>query len=549
MIKSLSEQDSREGLKRGVDILADAVKVTLGPKGKNVFIDRTNRSPQVTKDGVTVAKQIYLSDPIENMGAQTLKEAAEKTVKEAGDGTTTATVLAQAIVTAGLKNVAAGANPMDLKRGIDKAVEAVVESLRKQSQIVSNDNEKIRQIATVSANGDAEVGGLIADAMLQVGNDGRIKIEESPTSKTYIKVVQGMQFEGGAISPAFITNQEKLETELANPYILVHDKTISAFEDVAVTLDSAVKAGSGRPILFICADMDGAALTTLVYNRMHNQTPFFAVVAPGRGEHRSNLLQDMAILTGAKYISETVGASLKDVTVEDLGGAEKVVFTKDTTTILGGAGDKMVIKERVTGLKLAASGVEETLEKGLLRERIANLAAGIGVIYVGGGSTVEMKEKKDRVEDAKHATRAAVEEGIVAGGGVAYIRAIESLGDVETLNADEWIGTQIVRKALEAPLRQIIKNTVGESERTSILISLLNRIGIALPKADRIIREIKLGEDDYGYNAHTEQFEYLIDSGVIDPTKVARVALQNAASVASMILTVGCSLTVERVKE
>lgn len=516
--------DARDGLKRGVDALANAVKVTLGPKGRNVVIDKKFGSPSVTKDGVSVAKEIELQDPIENMGAQMVKEVASKTADIAGDGTTTATVLAQAIVTAGIKNVAAGANPMDLKRGIDKAVEAVINNLKSQSQVVGSDNSKIEQVATISANNDEVIGKLIADAMAKVGKEGVITVEEAKGTETEVKTVEGMQFDRGYLSAYFVTNTEKMVAEMESPYILIYDKKISSMKEILPILEQVVQ--TGKPLVIIAEDLDGEALTTLVVNKLRGSLKIAAVKAPGFGDRRKAMLEDIAILTGGSVISEELGFKLEDATLEHLGRAEKVSIDKDNTTLINGAGEKEHISARVGQIKAQIETTTSDYDKEKLQERLAKLAGGVAVLYIGAASEVEMKEKKDRVDDALHATRAAVEEGIVAGGGVAYIRAIEALANLTGANDDENTGIQIIRRAIEEPLRQIVANAGGEGSV--------------------VVNKVKEGKADFGYNARTEVYENLIAAGVIDPTKVSRVALQNAASVASMILTTECILAEEK---
>ncbi len=546
--------EARDALKRGVDALANAVKVTLGPKGRNVIIDKKFGSPQITKDGVTVAKEIELSHPVENMGAQLLKEVASKTADVAGDGTTTATVLGQAIVTAGLKNVAAGANPMDLKRGIDKAVQAVVENLRTQSQTIGNENKKIEQVATISANNDSEIGKLIATAMGKVKKEGVITVEEAKGTETTVEVVEGMQFDRGYISPYFVTNVDKMETVLENPYVLIYEKKISAMKELLPILEKAVQ--TGKPLLIIAEDLDGEALQTLVVNRLRANLKIAAVKAPGFGDRRKAMLEDIAILTGGTFISEEQGRKLEDAQLTDLGKAEKITIDKDNTTIVNGGGKKTEIASRVNQIKAQIESTTSDYDKEKLQERLAKLAGGVAVLYVGAASEVEMKEKKDRVDDALAATRAAVEEGIVPGGGVAYIRAIgDILGAVtggqkknmeaamenhlssksaklmkeyNLINEDEYTGFQIVLRAVEEPLRQICANC-----------------GI---EGSIVVQKVKEGIADYGFNARTETFENLYKAGVIDPTKVSRVALENAASVAGMLLTTDCVLA-ERKEE
>ncbi len=510
--------DARNRMKRGVDILADAVKVTLGPKGRNVVIEKKFGAPSVTKDGVTVAKEIDLEDPIENLGAQMVKEVASKTADVAGDGTTTATVLAQAIIGEGLKNVAAGANPMDLKRGIDKAVLAVVENLRKQSEKVGNDNKKIEQIASISANNDNEIGKLIAQAMAKVGNEGVITVEEAKGTETTVDVVEGMQFDRGYLSPYFVTNTEKMMVELQNPYILIYEKKVSTLKDILPILESVVQ--SGRPLLIIAEDVDGEALATLVVNKLRGSLKIAAVKAPGFGDRRKEMLQDIAVLTGGTVISEDQGYKLDNATIEYLGQAESITIDKENTTVIGGKGEKENIVARVNQIKSQMESTTSDYDREKLQERLAKLSGGVAVLYVGASTEVEMKEKKDRVDDALHATRAAVEEGIVPGGGVAYIRAIESLDAVTSENLDEKTGIQIIRRSLEEPLRQIVANAGLEG---SI-----------------IVQKIREGKADFGFNARTEVYENMLAAGVIDPTKVSRVALEHAASIASMLLTTEC---------
>ena len=512
--------DARDGLKRGVDALANAVKVTLGPKGRNVVIDKKFGSPTVTKDGVSVAKEVELKDPIENMGAQMVKEVASKTADIAGDGTTTATVLAQAIIGAGMKNVAAGANPMDLKRGIDKAVAAVIKSLKAQSQEVGSDNKKIEQVATISANNDEVIGKLIADAMAKVGKDGVITVEEAKCTETDVKTVEGMQFDRGYISPYFVTNPDKMEAELDNPYILIYDKKISSMKELLPVLEPV--AQSGKPLLIISEEVEGEALATLVVNKLRGSLRVAAVKAPGFGDRRKAMLEDIAILTGCTVISEEQGFKLEHASLDMLGTAEKVTIDKDNTTLVNGAGKADDIKARIGQIKAQIESTTSDYDKEKLQERLAKLSGGVAVLYIGAATEVEMKETKDRVDDALHATRAAVEEGIVAGGGVAYIRAIDALENLKGDNEDESTGVQIVRRAIEEPLRQIVANAGGEG---SI-----------------IVQKVREGKDDFGYNARTEVYENMIAAGVIDPTKVSRVALENAASVASMLLTTECLL-------
>ena len=507
--------DARDKLKKGVDTLADAVKVTLGPKGRNVVIDKKFGAPHVTKDGVTVAKEVELEDPNENMGAQMVKEVASKTADIAGDGTTTATVLAQAIINAGLKNVAAGANPMDLKRGIDKAVANVVASLKKLSQEVGSDNDKIKQVASISANNDDAIGGLIAEAMKVVGNDGVITVEEAKGTETDVKTVEGMQFDRGYLSPYFVTDTEKMIADLESPYILIFDKKISAMKDLLPVLEPV--AQSGKPLLIIAEDVDGEALATLVVNRIRGSLKIAAVKAPGFGDRRKAMLEDIAILTGGTVISEETGRKLEDATIADLGTAEKVEIDKDNTTIVNGAGEKANIEARVNQIKAQIESTTSDYDREKLQERLAKLAGGVAVLYVGAATEVEMKEKKDRVDDALAATRAAVEEGIVPGGGVALIRAIDGLESLQGENEDETTGVEIVKRAIEEPLRQIIANAGGEGAV--------------------IVQKVKEGEGDFGYNARKEEYQNLYTAGVIDPTKVTRIAIENAASIASMLLT------------
>ncbi|WP_316807563.1 chaperonin GroEL [Pedobacter agri] len=507
--------DARDALKRGVDILANAVKVTLGPKGRNVIIDKKFGSPAITKDGVTVAKEIELKDAVENMGAQMVKEVASKTADIAGDGTTTATVLAQAIITTGIKNVAAGANPMDLKRGIDKAVAAVVANLREQSQTVGEDNNKIKQVASISANNDEVIGALIAEAMGKVGKDGVITVEEAKGTETEVKTVEGMQFDRGYLSPYFVTNADKMEAELDSPYILIYDKKISNMKELLPVLEKTVQ--TGKPLVIISEDLDGEALATLVVNKIRGSLKVVAVKAPGFGDRRKAMLEDIAILTGGIVVSEERGYKLENADLTYLGSAEKVVVDKDNTTVINGAGNSDDIKSRVSQIKAQIETTTSDYDKEKLQERLAKLAGGVAVLYVGAASEVEMKEKKDRVDDALHATRAAVEEGIVAGGGVAFIRAVASIADLKGANEDENTGIQIIRRAIEEPLRQICENA-----------------GI---EGSIVVQKVKEGTADYGYNARTDVYENLIGAGVIDPTKVSRVALENAASIAAMLLT------------
>ncbi len=511
--------EARNRMKKGVDTLANAVKVTLGPKGRNVVIEKKFGAPQVTKDGVTVAKEIELEDPIENMGAQMVKEVASKTAEIAGDGTTTATVLAQAIIAEGLKMVAAGANPMDLKRGIDKAVSIVVENLRSQSQTVGNDSKKIQQVATISANNDETIGKLIAEAFSKVGKEGVITVEEAKGTDTTVDIVEGMQFDRGYVSPYFVTNSEKMQTELQNPYILIYEKKISAMKDILQILEKV--AQSGRPLLIIAEDLEGEALATLVVNKLRGTLKVAAVKAPGFGDRRKEMLTDIAILTGGTVISEDLGHKLEGVELTSLGQASSITLDKDNTTIVGGKGKKADITGRVNQIKAQVENTTSDYDKEKLQERLAKLAGGVAVLYVGATTEVEMKEKKDRVDDALHATRAAVEEGIVPGGGVAFIRAIASLEPkVKGQIADEQTGMAIVRRALEEPVRVLTSNA-----------------GI---DGSIVIQKIKEGKADFGFNARTEVYENLFKAGVIDPTKVSRVALENAASIAGMLLTTEC---------
>ena len=515
--------DARNGLKAGVDQLANAVKVTLGPKGRNVVIEKKFGAPSVTKDGVSVAREIELKDALENMGAQMVKEVASKTADVAGDGTTTATVLAQALIGEGLRNVAAGANPMDLKRGMDKASKAIIEELKKLSREVGDDNSKIEQVGTISANNDETVGKLIAEAMRVVGNEGVITVEEAKGTETEVKTVEGMQFDRGYLSPYFVTNSEKMEAELESPYILIYDKKISTMKDLLPSLEQT--AQSGRPLLIIAEDIDGEALATLVVNKIRGSLKVAAVKAPGFGDRRKAMLQDIAILTGGQVISEETGLKLENVTLADLGTAEKVTIDKDNTTIVNGSGAKEQIDARIGQIKAQIETTTSDYDKEKLQERLAKLAGGVAVLYVGAATEVEMKEKKDRVDDALHATRAAVEEGIVPGGGTAYIRAAAQVGGLTGVNQDETTGVQIVLRAVEEPLRQIVANAGGE--------------GAVVANA---VRE---GEGDFGYNARTEVFENLFEAGVIDPTKVTRVALENAVSISGMVLITECIIADE----
>lgn len=512
--------EARDSIKRGVDALANAVKVTLGPKGRNVIISKSFGAPQVTKDGVTVAKEIELEDPLENMGAQMVKEVASKTNDLAGDGTTTATVLAQAIVKEGLKNVAAGANPMDLKRGIDKAVEAIVANLEKQTTKVGNSSEMIKQVASISANNDDVIGELIAKAFGKVGKEGVITVEEAKGTETYVDVVEGMQFDRGYLSPYFVTDTEKMQTELDNPMILLYDKKISSMKDLLPILEPV--AQQGKSLLIIAEDVDGEALATLVVNKLRGSLKIAAVKAPGFGDRRKAMLEDIAVLTGGTVIAEERGFTLENATIDMLGSAETVTIDKDNTTIVNGSGDKNDIKGRVNQIKAQIETTTSDYDKEKLQERLAKLAGGVAVLYVGAASEVEMKEKKDRVDDALHATRAAVEEGIVAGGGVALVRAIETLKKVSTDTADEATGVQIVSRAIESPLRTIVENAGGEGSV--------------------VINKVLEGKKNYGYDAKTETYVDMLKAGIIDPKKVTRIALENAASVAGMILTTECAL-------
>jgi len=513
--------DARDELKAGVDKLANAVKITLGPKGRNVIIDKKFGAPHVTKDGVTVAKEIALKEPIENMGAQMVKEVASKTADDAGDGTTTATILAQAIVTAGLKNVAAGANPMDLKRGIDKAVKAVTDELKKISKKVGNDNEKIKQIATISANNDETIGALIAEAMKKVKIEGVITVEEAKGTETTVDIVEGMQFDRGYLSPYFVTNAEKMIVEMENPYILIYDKKISSMKDLLPVLEPV--AQSGKPLLIIAEDVDGEALATLVVNKLRGGLKIATVKAPGFGDRRKAMLEDIAILTAGTLISEEQGFKLENVTIDMLGTAGKVTIDKDNTTLVNGAGKKAAIDARIGQIKAQIASTTSDYDKEKLQERLAKLAGGVAVLYVGAATEVEMKEKKDRVDDALAATRAAVEEGIIPGGGVAFIRAEKVLENMKGENADETTGIAIVRRAIEEPLRQIIINAGGEGAV--------------------VVNKIREGKGDFGYNARTEEYTNMYAAGIIDPTKVARVALENAASIAALLLTTECVIT------
>ena len=518
--------EARELLKEGVDALSNAVKVTLGPKGRNVIIDKKFGAPHITKDGVTVAKEIELEDNFANMGAQIVKEVASKTNDDAGDGTTTATVLAQAIIGVGLKNVTAGANPMDIKRGIDKAVEVVVSSLKEQSQQVGDDIEKIEQVATISANNDKNIGGLIAEAMGKVKKEGVITVEEAKGTETHVDVVEGMQFDRGYISAYFITNTEKMQTELEKPYILITDKKISTMKEIMSVLEPV--AQSGRALLIIAEDVDGEALSALVVNKLRGTLKIAACKAPGFGDRRKEMLEDIAALTGATVISTDKGMRLEDATLEALGCAEKVTMNKENTTIVDGCGDKEAIKARVEQIRASIEVSKSDYDREKLQERLAKLAGGVAVLYVGAATEVEMKEKKDRVDDALAATRAAVEEGIVPGGGVAYIRAIASLEGLKGENEDQTTGIQIVKRAIEEPLRQIVKNAGGEGSV--------------------VVNKVSEGKGAFGYNARDDRYEDMLDAGIIDPTKVSRVALENAASIASMFLTTECVLAEKKVE-
>jgi len=519
--------DARNRMKRGVDILANAVKVTLGPKGRNVVLEKKFGAPGVTKDGVTVAKEIELEDPIENMGAQMVKEVASKTADVAGDGTTTATVLAQSIITEGLKNVAAGANPMDLKRGIEKAVTRVVEHLKSQSQAVGNDNSKIQQVAAISANNDSEIGKLIAEAMKKVGKEGVITVEEARGTETTVEVVEGMQFDRGYISPYFVTNSEKMEAELESPFILIYDKKISNMKDILHILEKV--AQSGRPLLIISEDLEGEALATLVVNKLRGTLKVAAVKAPGFGDRRKDMLEDIAKLTAGTVISEDQGYKLENADLSYLGQAKTVTIDKDNTTIVGGKGKKEDIAARVNQIKAQIEVTTSDYDKEKLQERLAKLSGGVAVLNIGAATEMEMKEKKDRVDDALHATRAAVEEGIVPGGGIAFIRSIEGLEKLKGANEDETTGIAIVKRALEEPLRQIVANA-----------------GI---EGSIVVQKVKEGKADYGFNARTEEYENLLKAGVIDPTKVTRIALENAASIAGMLLTTECVIADKPKKE
>ena len=511
------DTDARDRLKKGVDALADAVKTTLGPKGRNVILDKKFGAPTITKDGVSVAKEIELAEPIENMGAQLVKEVASKTADNAGDGTTTATVLAQSIFNVGIKNVAAGANPMDLKRGIDKAVAAVIAQLKTNSKAISTSKE-IAQVATVSANNDEEIGNMISDAMDKVGKDGVITVEEAKGTETEVKTVEGMQFDRGYLSPYFVTNTEKMEAELEQPYILIYDKKISSMKELLPVLEPV--AQSGKPLVIISEDVDGEALATLVVNKIRGALKVAAVKAPGFGDRRKAMLEDIAILTGGTVISEERGFKLENATVDMLGRAEKINIDKDNTTIVNGAGDANAIKGRVSEIKAQIEKTTSDYDREKLQERLAKLSGGVAILYIGAATDVEMKEKKDRVDDALHATRAAVQEGVVVGGGVALIRASEALADLKGLNEDEDTGINIIRQAIESPLRTIVSNAGGE------------------PSV--VINKIRENSGNYGYNARTDKYEDLFSVGVIDPTKVTRLALENAASIAALLLTTEC---------
>ena len=522
----LFNMEAREQLKKGVDELANAVKVTLGPKGRNVIIEKKFGAPHITKDGVTVAKEVELADPFMNTGAQLVKSVASKTGDDAGDGTTTATVLAQSIVNVGIKNVTAGANPMDLKRGIDKAVAKVVENIKEQAEAVGSDYDKIEQVATISANNDPEIGKLIADAMRRVSKDGVITIEEAKGTETSIGVVEGMQFDRGYLSPYFVTDTEKMECVMDNPYILIYDKKISNLKDFLPILEPAIQ--TGRPLLVIAEDVDSEALTTLVVNRLRAQLKICAVKAPGFGDRRKEMLEDIAILTGGIVISEEKGLSLEQATIEMLGRCDKVTVSKDNTTIVNGVGNKEAIADRVAQIKAQIAATKSDYDKEKFQERLAKLAGGVAVLYVGAASEVEMKEKKDRVDDALCATRAAIEEGIVPGGGVAYIRAIDALEGFKGDNADETTGIEIIKRAVEEPLRQIVSNAGKEGAV--------------------VVQKVREGKGDFGYNARTDVYEHMKAAGVVDPAKVTRVALENAASIAGMFLTTECVI-VEKKEE
>jgi chaperonin GroL len=518
------EIEARDLLKKGVDKLADAVKVTLGPKGRNVVIEKKFGAPHITKDGVSVAKEIELSNPYENIGAQMVKEVASKTGDDAGDGTTTATVLAQSIISVGLKNVAAGANPMDLKRGIDKAVAKVVESIQTQAENVGDDFNKIEQVAKIAANNDAAIGALIAEAMKKVNKEGVITVESAKGTETYVDVVEGMQFDRGYISPYFVTNTEKMEAELDHPYILIHDKKISAIQDILPVLEQTAKAG--RPLMIVAEDVDGTALSALVVNKLQGTIKVCAVKAPGFGDRRKEMLEDLAVLTGGTVITEEKGLTLESATLNELGVAEKITINKENTTVVAGGGSEEAIKNRVNQIKKQIEVTTSDYDKEKLQERLAKLAGGVAVLYVGAASEVEMKEKKDRVDDALHATRAAVEEGIVPGGGVAYIRSIAALEGVAGDNEDETTGIEIVKRAIQEPLRQIVFNSGKEGAV--------------------VVQKVLEGKADFGYNARTDEYQNLYEAGVIDPAKVTRIALENAASIAGMFLTTECVLVEEK---
>jgi chaperonin GroEL len=518
------EIEARDLLKKGVDKLADAVKVTLGPKGRNVVIEKKFGAPHITKDGVSVAKEIELSNPYENIGAQMVKEVASKTGDDAGDGTTTATVLAQSIISVGLKNVAAGANPMDLKRGIDKAVAKVVESIQTQAEKVGDDFNKIEQVAKIAANNDAAIGALIAEAMKKVNKEGVITVESAKGTETYVDVVEGMQFDRGYISPYFVTNTEKMEAELDHPYILIHDKKISAIQDILPVLEQTAKAG--RPLMIVAEDVDGTALSALVVNKLQGTIKVCAVKAPGFGDRRKEMLEDLAVLTGGTVITEEKGLTLENATLNELGVAEKITINKENTTVVAGGGSEEAIKNRVNQIKKQIEVTTSDYDKEKLQERLAKLAGGVAVLYVGAASEVEMKEKKDRVDDALHATRAAVEEGIVPGGGVAYIRSITALEGLTGDNDDETTGIEIVKRAIQEPLRQIVFNSGKEGAV--------------------VVQKVLEGKADFGYNARTDEYQNLYEAGVIDPAKVTRIALENAASIAGMFLTTECVLVEEK---
>lgn len=518
------EIEARDLLKKGVDKLADAVKVTLGPKGRNVVIEKKFGAPHITKDGVTVAKEIELSNPYENIGAQMVKEVASKTGDDAGDGTTTATVLAQSLISVGLKNVAAGANPMDLKRGIDKAVTKVVENIKAQAQNVGDDFNKIEQVAKIAANNDSAIGALIAEAMEKVNKEGVITVESAKGTETYVDVVEGMQFDRGYISPYFVTNTEKMEAELDHPYILIHDKKVSSIQDILPVLEQTAKAG--RPLMIVAEDVDGTALSALVVNKLQGTIKVCAVKAPGFGDRRKEMLEDLAILTGGVVITEEKGMTLDRVTLDDLGLAEKITINKENTTVVAGGGSEEAIKNRIGQIKKQIESTTSDYDREKLQERLAKLAGGVAVLYVGAASEVEMKEKKDRVDDALHATRAAVEEGIVPGGGVAYIRSIASLEGLTGENEDETTGIEIVKRAIQEPMRQIAFNAGKEGAV--------------------VVQKVAEGKADFGYNARTDVYQNLYEAGVIDPAKVTRIALENAASIAGMFLTTECVLVEEK---